>query len=458
MSSVIKVNACVYSRIGYGRTDNTSAFYMNGKFTSEHHIENVQASMENRGAEYLFAVSDNMVCENTEQDINDVSIIKEITRIHEKITVNGGDIYSKVKELESRVNDTERLLSSFLEINRVPMTDTRWNLGLSGLLLSDGQFVALTGGSGRIYMMRDGMFKPLASETTRAKKAIDAKILNTEEGETDEIEIPSVENLGSVIVSDVNDLHEGDSFILLSDGLLEALGEEKVEDLLSLRSDSTYIAYRLVDEAMKRKSNGDLTALVVQVEKIIEGQSSTRKAASRQQTQQNIKAKVEKLNKAPAVTYKYNKNKRKSNKYQSTIFAALIILTVAVLFGFIFLIINSLMDTSRNGLTSPTPTISASVTPPSTPGETDITTGEPTEYPTGTALPGENTATPTPATGDIKEHVVASGESINSIAKKYYGDAALVSQLCSYNNISDPNKIKIGQVIKIPPKEVLTLQ
>ena len=176
MSSVIKVNASVYSRIGYGRTYNTNSFYINGKFTSEQHIENVQASMENRGVEYLFAVSDNMVYDYPEQEVS-TSILKEVGKFHEKITVNGGDINSKIKELESRVNDTERLITSFLEMNRVPETYPEWNLGFSGLLLSEGQLVAVTSGNGRIFMMRDGRFMPLASDTARAKREIENRIL-----------------------------------------------------------------------------------------------------------------------------------------------------------------------------------------------------------------------------------------------------------------------------------------
>ena len=453
MSSVIKVDACVYSRIGYGRSENTNSFYMNGKFTSEHHIENVQASVENRGTEYLFAVSDNMIWEDPEQNIN-VSILKEIGRFHEKVTVNSSDIGSQAKELESRVNDTERLLSSFLEMNKVPMTDPRWNLGFSALLLSEGRFVALTGGSGRVYMMRDGMFKPLASETARAKRSIDAKSFNAEEEEHDEIELPGDESTGSVIVSDISDIYEGDSFVLVSDGLYEALGEEKIEDLLALGSDSSYIAYRLVDEAMKRTTTGDLTALMVQIERVTDG-PAPRKPVIRQQpqqnikTQNNIKSRVEKFNKAPAVTYKYNKQNRKAAKYQSTVFALLVILTVIVLFGFIYLIINSLMDTGKNSVvpSTPPPTSSIAATPDPSWGPDETETGEPPE-------PSESASTPEP---DI-EHVVASGESINSITRKYYGDISLINKLCAYNNISDPNKISIGQVIKIPPKETLTAQ
>lgn len=446
MSSLIKVNACVYSRIGYGRSNNTSSFYMNGKFTSENHIENVQASMENRGSEYLFAVSDNMICENPDDDTN-ISILKELGKFHEKITVNGGDVDLKAQELESRVNDSERLLTSILEINRVHQDDSRWDIGFSGLLLSEGQFVALSQGCGHVYMLRDGMFKPLASETTKAKRAIDAKVHDCD-GDLDNIELPGREKQGSVIVSDVYDLKEGDSFILLSNGLLEALGEDKVEDFLALRSDSSYIAYRLVDEAMKRKSSGDLTALVVQIEKVVEGQAPSRRAAQRNQTpQQVMKSKVDKFNKAPAIAYKYNK--RSSSKYQSIVFMTLIVLTVAVLFGLLVLIISSLMNTGKNSIIPPKPTVTATAAP--TPTPTEVTPDPPEE--TATSEP-----TPPPDTGEIKEHKVKAGESINSIARTYYGDVSLVSKLCKYNDISDPNKIQIGKVIKIPPKEVLAGQ
>ncbi len=454
MSSVIKVNACVYSRIGYGRVNNTSSFYMNGKFSSEHHIDNVQASLENRGLEYLFSVSDNMVCDYPEQEIN-VSILKELGRFHEKITVNNGDIQPKAKELESRVNDTERLIASFLEMNRVPKTDLAWDLGFSGLLLSDGQFVALTSGSGRIYMMRDGRFRPLASETAKAKREIDNRIIETDDmDDKDEIELPSDEERGSVVVSDIYEILEGDSFILLSNGLYQALGEEKIEDLLALRSDSSYIAFRLVDEAMKRKTDGDITAMVVQVEKITSsGPNPVKKPAPRTQTRQNMKTKVDKLNKAPAITYKYNR--RNANKYQSVALIGMVCLTVLILFAILFLIISSLMNTGIENVKTPTPPPSSAITTAS-PDITDYPTQDPeeTQEPVETPTP---TPTPTPS-AEIKNHVIQKGESMSSIARKYYNDTSLVDKLCKYNNISDPNKIIQGQTIKIPPIDVLKAQ
>jgi serine/threonine protein phosphatase PrpC/LysM repeat protein len=455
MSSVIKVNASVYSRIGYGRTYNTNSFYINGKFTSEQHIENVQASMENRGLEYLFAVSDNMVYDYPEQGLS-ASILKEVSRFHEKITVSGGDMNSKIEELESRVNETERLITSFLEMNRVPETSPEWNLGFSGLLLSDGRFVAVSSGNCRIYMMRDGRFRPLASDTARAKREIENRILENldidseEENEKDDIVLPGEENKGNAVVSDVYDIAEGDSFILISNGLFDALGEEKIEDILALRSDSTYIAYRLVDEAMKRKTEGDITALVVQVEKLIKNVGrGKRPVPQRVQPKEDVKSRVERLNKAPAITYKYNR--RKTSKYQSSIFVGMVIVTVLILFAIIFLMISSLINTGKENFSSPTPSAPiTSTTPTSTPD--DII---PVEDPEETVTP-----TPTPSQEDteIKEHVVKKGDSMSSITRNYYGDTSLVDELCKYNNISDPNKIIQGQVIKIPPKDVLKAQ
>jgi serine/threonine protein phosphatase PrpC/LysM repeat protein len=450
MSSVIKVNACVYSRIGYGRTNNTNSFYMNGKFSSEHHIDNIQASLENRGLEYLFSVSDNMDCDYPEQDIN-VSVLKELRKFHEKITVSSQDIQAKAREMKSRISEAQHLIESFLEMNRVSRNDPAWDMGFSGLLLSDGQFVALTSGKGRIYMMRDGMFRPLASDAAKAKRDIESRTFDA--GEDGEIELPGDEEQTSVIVSDIYDINEGDSFILLSDGLYQALGEEKIEDLLALRSDSSYIAYRLVDEAMKRKTTGDLTAMVVQVEKVTVSSGTVRKPAMRSHSRQNVRKGVDKLNKAPAITYKYDR--RNANKYQNAVLVGMVIVSVLVLFGILFFMISSLMNTGKEkiGNNNPTTTATASTKPTSTPDGTESPSEEPTETPDPETTP-EPTPTPTPQSS-IQIHVVKKGDSMSAITRLYYGDTTLMDKLCKYNNISDPNKIILGQEIKIPPKEVL---
>lgn len=48
-----------------------------------------------------------------------------------------------------------------------------------------------------------------------------------------------------------------------------------------------------------------------------------------------------------------------------------------------------------------------------------------------------------------KTHTVKSGETLWAIAKKYLGDGSKYTELAKINNISNPNVIRAGQVIKL---------
>lgn len=56
---------------------------------------------------------------------------------------------------------------------------------------------------------------------------------------------------------------------------------------------------------------------------------------------------------------------------------------------------------------------------------------------------------------NTKVHKVQSGETLAQIAKRHYGDATLYKKLATYNHLSNPNLIMIGQKIQIPPTESL---
>ena len=47
-------------------------------------------------------------------------------------------------------------------------------------------------------------------------------------------------------------------------------------------------------------------------------------------------------------------------------------------------------------------------------------------------------------------YVVKSGDSLSKIAKSYYGNPNEYNKIASANNISDPDKIQVGQQLKIP--------
>lgn len=50
----------------------------------------------------------------------------------------------------------------------------------------------------------------------------------------------------------------------------------------------------------------------------------------------------------------------------------------------------------------------------------------------------------------MKVYTIKRGDSLFVIAKKVYGDGNLYTQLATYNNISDPNAVEVGQKLKIP--------
>lgn len=56
---------------------------------------------------------------------------------------------------------------------------------------------------------------------------------------------------------------------------------------------------------------------------------------------------------------------------------------------------------------------------------------------------------PTTGKQTPKTHTVKQGDTLWSIAKKYLGDGSKYTQLAKINNISNPNIIKVGQVIKL---------
>lgn len=53
---------------------------------------------------------------------------------------------------------------------------------------------------------------------------------------------------------------------------------------------------------------------------------------------------------------------------------------------------------------------------------------------------------------EITKHVVKKGESLSRISKKYYGVTSYWRELATFNEISNPDVIRVGQVIKVPNK------
>lgn len=80
--------------------------------------------------------------------------------------------------------------------------------------------------------------------------------------------------------------------------------------------------------------------------------------------------------------------------------------------------------------------------------ETDAETESVTEDTTETTAKAEETAPPEKS--PVTVHVVAKGETLKEIAKNY---GTTVDRIVAYNGIEDPNLIRVGKKIKIPPTD-----
>lgn len=62
----------------------------------------------------------------------------------------------------------------------------------------------------------------------------------------------------------------------------------------------------------------------------------------------------------------------------------------------------------------------------------------------------DNANDPEIASAGVKTYVVKSGDTLSKIAKEFYGDANKYMDIANANNISNPDKINVGQELKIP--------
>ncbi len=63
--------------------------------------------------------------------------------------------------------------------------------------------------------------------------------------------------------------------------------------------------------------------------------------------------------------------------------------------------------------------------------------------------PREEESSPKPK-GELKTHIVKSGDTLWALAKKYYDDGSLYNKIAEANNIDKPNLINQGAKLKIP--------
>lgn len=88
------------------------------------------------------------------------------------------------------------------------------------------------------------------------------------------------------------------------------------------------------------------------------------------------------------------------------------------------------------------------------------TTTVPRANPTPAAKPDEPTTTPTSprvVTTKTTDYVVKEGDTLSSISEMWFGETNAWTLIAQANPSMDPNQLSVGQVLKLPPKNVATV-
>lgn len=102
--------------------------------------------------------------------------------------------------------------------------------------------------------------------------------------------------------------------------------------------------------------------------------------------------------------------------------------------------------TTNDKLIDDIPPDSATAPPPAIPPRDNVPYTPPPPPPDRPVRLVPNNAVGAPG----QTYTVQPKDSLSSICRKLYGDTKKVHDLAKLNNLADPNKLKVGQVLKLP--------
>ncbi|MFO7611802.1 MAG: LysM domain-containing protein [Clostridia bacterium] len=469
-------------------------FYINGKISNFERIENVQFSKVDDGSDFIYSLSENMEC-LIEQSQTVVSVEKELKRYQKKMDgISAGD---KRRGFVNCVRGTYDFIYGISDVNEIEFSKDKL---FTGMIVTGGVLKAVSTNYNSMYRIRNTRVLNLFEKIEKPSYAV--------EKQREENYSPSK---GVLKEFETDDLKSGDIYVFSTTNTNTRIDSEILEGFADSGNDSEETVWNVVNQAAKHSITdnfiviavridepGILGAAVVPADKKPEAESEEtggttvqkmksdntdeRKpgifaaAASifksgksqgeaAEQTESELSTgtaptaekevyeseagKVyneygKKMN-FPGVSKEYKKlnikrpvfMKRRMNIYLKRFISIVIVLLLmaGIVYG-MFNLLKLIFTDSDTIEISPTPITSPTPTP---------------EPPTPTPTP-----TPEPSPSEEPEeafvvYTVMSGDTLSKISSMFYnGDSNHVAEIAAYNNITDIDSIRVGQVIKIP--------
>jgi serine/threonine protein phosphatase PrpC/LysM repeat protein len=457
MSCLVHLRAAAISRAGLAKAVNEDNLYINGRFMYEHETDNIWMSIESSTDFYVFSVSDSMDVSDAERGIY-ISIAKELKKYHDKMLKNDENLSARTQKLFECIREMSNLLTG---ISVSKPENTYAQPSFSGLLIQGNKACVVNMGNSKAFILSNGNMKQLTVDWEKTERLLKMGIITQEQAKilSNRFGIPADDSFGEIRKSDEFSIKEGDLFLLCTDGLTDAIENEAIYEILLSDKNTDVIANRLIKEAFNNKIKDNITVMIIRIEKVI---------------QQDQEARESKKTKAIAAGRTYKKVKRKTSHAGINIKAikkhASVAVFCIIVIALVLATIKLFASIRKNDKITQGPKLinGDEYSPDSTTGDATSPGDENADESIdesideskqdsndnhgingsetiGDDITGDKDASGLPATYEVKK-----GDTLYGISRTFYGDPEKYRLIMEENNITDPEKIQVGQILVIP--------
>lgn len=279
----LRVDTAVYCHIGR-RANNEDNFYVNGLY--------MEREQMNKGGRYhklfttdqqLYAVCDGMGGAEFGEEAS-LRAVKSLKRYQEKC----GQL-DHAQNINKMVAETSDLIDDISLSRSMPSGSSGSTLAM--LVLKDWYYRPVHVGDSRIYRLRDGELKRITRDDSEVQDMVDKGEITLDEAWqhprknviTKHLGMPTYGEALRPTIGKRSEMHQGDRFILCSDGLSDALHDTMIREIATQRKSAEETASQLARSALSDMDNvgipsDNITVIVIDIQSINHKDSDVRRA------------------------------------------------------------------------------------------------------------------------------------------------------------------------------------
>ena len=176
------------------------------------------------------------------------------------------DLDSFIADIQYRLFDVNRNLRemSSQQFNNATIGST-----VAALLAFDKQCACVWVGDSRIYRLRNNQLVQLTRDHSMVEEYIEEGFSNREQVINSNMANVLTRAIGAQqeleIDVKIEEMQDGDCFLLCSDGLYKELTEQEIREIMNVNSDCASISNTLLNQALNRDAKDNITVAVVEI-------------------------------------------------------------------------------------------------------------------------------------------------------------------------------------------------